>query len=99
MDPGLIEKKWLFSISTYIQKRRGSLRKYIEIQRKDLLQEVNSITRASKNANKILLWKENNITKEDVTTIIYPGSSGIGLKHSSLMSFALLLFEYHQDLA
>ena len=62
-------KSGLFPVSTYIQRRRGTLRKYMETYREDLLQEAIEITRPSRNANKILWWKQKYITKEDMTAM------------------------------
>ena len=44
-------------------------RKYMETYREDLLQEAMEITRPSRNANKILWWKQEYITKEDMTAL------------------------------
>ena len=50
-----LERKYrLFSVSTYIQRRRGTPRKYMETYREDLLQKTMKIKRRSTDANKIL---------------------------------------------
>ena len=65
----LERKCGLFSIRTYIQRRRGTLRKYMESYREDLLQEAMAITKPSRYKNKILWWKQEYITKEDMTVL------------------------------
>ena len=41
----------------------------MEIYKEDLLQEAMEIRRPSRKANKILWWKQEYITKEDMTTV------------------------------
>ena len=57
----------LFGIDTYIQRRRGTLRKYLEENRRDLLEEAERTKTAARNANKVLWWKQQYITKEEMT--------------------------------
>ena len=57
----------LFGIETYIQRRRGTLRKYLEDNRKDLLEEAKRTKTPARNANKILWWNQKYITKEEMT--------------------------------
>ena len=59
----------LFSIGTYIQRGRETLRQYIETYRKDFLQEAMEIINQSRNANKILWWKQDYMIKEDMSVI------------------------------
>ena len=50
-----LEKKCgLFPIETYIKRRRGTLRKYLEENRKELLEEALDSKPPSKNSSKIL---------------------------------------------
>ena len=57
----------LFDIETYIKRRRGTLRKYLEEYRPELLEEAAKTKPASKNVNKILWWNQNYITKDEMT--------------------------------
>ena len=64
------DKKFgLLSRRTYIQRKRGTLRKYMETYREDFLQETMEITRQSGNVNKIFWWKQGYITKADMTAL------------------------------
>lgn len=53
----------LFSIETYVQRRRGTLRKYLEENRLDLLKEAMEMTAPSKNSHKVLWWQQEYLTK------------------------------------
>ena len=66
-DQALQWKCGLFPIETYIERRRGTLRKYLEENRKEFLEEVEKIKAPARNANKILWWKQKYITKEEMT--------------------------------
>ena len=57
----------LFPIETYIARRRGTLRKYLEENRAELLEEAMEMTAPSKSANKILWWKQEWISKDEMT--------------------------------
>jgi hypothetical protein len=64
------ELEWkcgLFPIETYIERRRGTLRKYLDENRAELLEEAMEMTAPSKGANKILWWKQKWITKREMT--------------------------------
>ena len=56
----------LFSIDTYIRRRRGTLRRYLETERGALLKEAMESVPPSKNANKVLWWDQHIITKNEM---------------------------------
>ena len=57
----------LFSIETYIERRRGTLHKYLDEYRVTLMKEAAKTRKPAKNANKILWWRQKYITKEEMT--------------------------------
>ena len=62
-----LEKKCgLFLIETYIKRRRGTLRKYLEENRKELLEEALDSKPPSKNSSKILWWNQSFMSKEEL---------------------------------
>lgn len=68
--PCHVDLQWqygLFSIETYIERRRGTLRKYLEENRKNLLDEAFQTRTPVRNPNKILWWNQKYITKEEMT--------------------------------
>ena len=68
--PCHVDLQWqcgLFSIETYIERRRGTLRKYLEENRKELMEETSKTTTPARNPNKILWWKQKFISKEEMT--------------------------------
>ena len=68
--PCHVDLQWqcgLFNIETYVERRRGTLRKYLEEFRPALLKEAMQTKTASRNANKILWWKQKYITKDEMT--------------------------------
>ena len=58
----------LFNIETYVERRRGTLRKYLTDNRGELLEEAMQTRKPARNANKILWWEQKFITKEEMTT-------------------------------
>ena len=48
----------LESIETYIQRRRGTLRRYLEVKRKEFFSSIQKVKAPSKQSNKILWWKQ-----------------------------------------
>ena len=48
----------LETIETYIQRRRGTLRKYLEEKRKNFFRSIQKVRAPSKQSNKILWWKQ-----------------------------------------
>ena len=53
----------LFSIETYIERRRGTLYEYLKTNCAELLEEVSKCERHYRHAGKILWWKQPYITK------------------------------------
>jgi len=45
-------------IETYMQRRRGTLRRYLEGNRKDFFDVIQRVKAPSKQSNKILWWKQ-----------------------------------------
>ena len=63
----VLEKKCgLFPIETYIKRRRGTLRKYLEENRKELLEEAIDSIPPSKNSCKILWWNQPFLSKDEL---------------------------------
>ena len=48
----------LEKIETYIQRRRGTLRKYLEEKRTEFFSEIRKVRAPSKQSNKVLWWKQ-----------------------------------------
>ena len=62
-----LEKKCgLFPIETYIRRRRGTLRKYLDENKVELLEEAVINTAPSNNSSKVLWWKQPFISKEEM---------------------------------
>ena len=59
----LLEICKLHPIEKYIERRRGTLRRYFETYRKNLLDSVQKVTPPSKQSNKILWWNQPWINK------------------------------------
>ena len=57
----------LFKIEIYIERRRGTLRKYLEENREELLNKATTTKTAARHANKILWWNQKFISKEEMT--------------------------------
>ena len=53
----------LHPINTYIERRRGTFRKYLENNRRDFFTAIKKVTAPSKQSNKILWWKQSWIDK------------------------------------
>ena len=63
----ILEKECgLFPINTYIKRRRGTLQKYIEDYRGELLERAIGSKVPARNSNKILWWKQGFISKEEM---------------------------------
>ena len=56
----------LFDMETYIKRRRGTLWRYLEDHRADLLEGVRKLKTPSRNANKVLWWNQPHITKDEM---------------------------------
>ena len=48
----------LYPIERYIERRRGTLRRYFEEHRRDLLNSVQKVTPPSQQSNKVLWWNQ-----------------------------------------
>ena len=62
----LLKQCHLFPIEVYIERRRGTLRRYLEQHRSALLTTAQTITHHCRAVNSILWWRQNWITKSDV---------------------------------
>ena len=54
----LLQKCELSSMEVYLERRRNTLRNFLEINRKELLLETKSCRRHCKDANKVLWWEQ-----------------------------------------
>ena len=61
----LMSKTKLLPIEKYIERRRGTLRRYLHINRRELLQEAEAVGRHCYDPNKVLWWKQTWIEKCD----------------------------------
>ena len=59
----------LFDIDTYIERRRGTLRKFLTGERKELWESIKGIEKQARNPNKILWWEQKYTTKDDMEEI------------------------------
>ena len=59
----------LLPIETYVERRRGTLRKYLEENRADVLAEAGKMGKHNKNVNKIMWWNQNFITKNEMDQV------------------------------
>jgi hypothetical protein len=57
----------LFPIETYLERRRGTLRKYMEENRGEMVERAQGMTRPARNPNKILWWRQKYMEKEELT--------------------------------
>jgi len=64
----LLKEAKLLPISKYIERRRGTLRKYLEENRKPLMEEARDITQHCYHANKVLWWRQKYIFKKALNT-------------------------------
>ena len=70
--PNHADLEWkcgLFDIGTYVERRRGTLRKYLEEFRADLLREAEVEARQSRDAHKIVWWEQKWIEKEEMAEL------------------------------
>ena len=63
----LMRKCKLFEMETYIERRRGTLRKYLEEHRETLLGEAKQTGRHSRDVHKILWWNQKWICRPEMT--------------------------------
>ena len=59
----LMGKCKLLPIEKYIERRRGTLRAYLEEYKADLLREVTGLTKPARDPNKILWWEQKWLSK------------------------------------
>ena len=62
----LLKECSLFDIDTYIQRRRGTLRSYLEENRTELLDSAIKTRKHARDANKILWWNQPWVTKTEM---------------------------------
>ena len=62
----LLKKCHLFPIEVYIERRRGTLHRYLERHRRDLLLSAHTTTQHCRAVNSILWWRQTWITKSDM---------------------------------
>ena len=55
----LSRKCGLWDIDIYIQRRRGTLNRYFDVYRKDLLNETKRCPKHPRDANKLMWWDQN----------------------------------------
>ena len=55
---GLMKICKLHPIDTYIERRRGTLRKYLENNQREFFNSIKKVKAPSKQSNKILWWKQ-----------------------------------------
>lgn len=61
----LLKQCELFSIDTYLERRRGTLCKFLETYREDLLREAEECGRHCLNVHKVMWWKQPYLHKID----------------------------------
>ena len=54
----LLQQCGLFPIDVYLERRRGTLCKYLESHRRELLQEAENCGRHCFNAHRVMWWKQ-----------------------------------------
>ena len=64
----LLEKCGLLPIEVYIARRRGTVRKYFETYKKDLLDEVERLGPPARDPHKVLWWRQEWISREETGT-------------------------------
>ena len=62
----LLKKCKMFPINIYIERRRGTLRRYMEQYRSELLSEVETSGRHYQEVNKVVWWKQPFLHKPDL---------------------------------
>ena len=60
----VMKKCQLFPIEIYLQQRRGTLRRYFDTFREELIQQAMKCKQHSKGVNRILWWNQEYIKKE-----------------------------------
>ena len=62
----LLKECGLLDIDIYIARRRGTLKKYLEVNQNELLQTAERTKKHAKDANKILWWNQPCLTKSEL---------------------------------
>ena len=62
----LLKKCGLFDIDIYITRRRGTLRKYLEETKPELLQDAEKTKKHPKDVNRIMWWNQPCLTKSEL---------------------------------
>ena len=62
----LLKECGLLDIDAYIERRRGTLRQYLETNRLDLLESAEATKKHAKDVNKILWWDQPFLTKTEM---------------------------------
>jgi hypothetical protein len=57
----------LFPIEIYLERKRGTLRAYLEDNRKEVLEKAMELTPPAKNPNKVLWWRQKYLTREEMS--------------------------------
>jgi hypothetical protein len=57
----------LFPIEIYLERRRGTLRAYLEDHRKEVLEKAMELTPPARNSNKVLWWRQKYLTREEMS--------------------------------
>ena len=61
----LLIKCGLFPIKVYIQRQRGTLQRFLEENRSELMKEAQKVEPHHNDVGKILWWKQKCLTKRD----------------------------------
>ena len=64
----LFKKARLLPIEKYLERRRGTLRKYLKDNKRELLEKAKNMRQHCYNSSKILWWKQKWIKKNDFQT-------------------------------
>ena len=62
----LFRKCGLFPMNVYLERRRGTLREYLETYRTELLQKAESCDKHCLNVHKVMWWKQPYLVKQDI---------------------------------
>ena len=66
-DHGVLFRKCkLFPIETYLERRRGTLRKYLVENREELLESTEGVKNHSRDSKKVLWWTQKWIDKKEL---------------------------------
>ena len=65
----LLHQCGLFNIETYVERRRGTLRAYLDGNRMKLMEEAKMTNNHSRDAHKVLWWNQKYISKTEMEGI------------------------------